>query len=543
MRLKKYLLILSTIFASKLCLAIDYLPGDIAPRGAPDGVINVADVLVLNRIILDPTIVPTELEKLVADMAPVGAPDDIINVADVLVLNRIMSGDITLPVISILPPVITIDSPINGAILTSSEVNVTGSVDKSSIIEINGIEIPIDLNFQFSTVVNLREGDNHLIIQATDIYGHQTAESVLVTSNRYISLPPNPVKIQITNNSDQTTVQGSAGAVEPGAEVIVRVNGISVYSTQADETGAFSILVTASSSDRIEIFQRDSSSVVSDSLVYVVGSGIQILEPAYSDTTEQYINVVALHDELLIDSGVMINDQHPCSYGTYSILNNHLLSDGDNNINVDLSHRDGTNATATTSVQKNINSDVYYFGADSYCSIGSSSVSFIADASNVFSDLHIDYDDDGRIDYKSSEASDGPTHIFSELGVHRVNAWFILSDGSQIKRSLYIVINSKEQLNGALSQIWVSFRDSLLQANVDSAATYVSPDSLGLYQSTFNVLSPHMASVFSNMTLPKIVTSDENAVSTILVRSRENTNKIFFINYHCCPVNFHSSTI
>ena len=122
----------------------------------PDGVINVAVFLVVNRIMLALMIVRTELEILVDDMASVGAPDDISNVAVVLVLNRIMSGDITLPVISILPPVITIDSPINGAILTSSEVNVTGSVDKSSIIEINGIEIPIDLNFQFSTVVNLR---------------------------------------------------------------------------------------------------------------------------------------------------------------------------------------------------------------------------------------------------------------------------------------------------------------------------------------------------------------------------------------------------
>jgi len=57
--------------------------GDIAPRGAPNGVVDVADLLVLTRFVegLD---VPTAHEKALADMNS----DDVLDVRDILLLRR-----------------------------------------------------------------------------------------------------------------------------------------------------------------------------------------------------------------------------------------------------------------------------------------------------------------------------------------------------------------------------------------------------------------------------------------------------------------------
>ena len=71
---------------------INYADGDIAPLGAPDGLIDVADFLVASRIARR-ELVPTELELSHGDLYPVGAPDGVINIQDLLLLQqRILQG-------------------------------------------------------------------------------------------------------------------------------------------------------------------------------------------------------------------------------------------------------------------------------------------------------------------------------------------------------------------------------------------------------------------------------------------------------------------
>lgn len=61
--------------------------GDLAPRGAPDSQLNVADVLILQRAVMN-LIAPTIDESLAGDVAPLGNPDGVLNAADVAVLMR-----------------------------------------------------------------------------------------------------------------------------------------------------------------------------------------------------------------------------------------------------------------------------------------------------------------------------------------------------------------------------------------------------------------------------------------------------------------------
>ncbi|MGI9341668.1 MAG: family 16 glycosylhydrolase [Gammaproteobacteria bacterium] len=64
-----------------------YADGDVGPLGAPDGLINTADQLVVNRI-LSGEVTATELEYSHADVYPVGAPDGVLNVQDLLLLQQ-----------------------------------------------------------------------------------------------------------------------------------------------------------------------------------------------------------------------------------------------------------------------------------------------------------------------------------------------------------------------------------------------------------------------------------------------------------------------
>lgn len=62
--------------------------GDIAPLGAPDGVVNTADLLVMQRI-LDGQLVATPLELAHGDLYPAGNPDGVIDLSDLLLLHKL----------------------------------------------------------------------------------------------------------------------------------------------------------------------------------------------------------------------------------------------------------------------------------------------------------------------------------------------------------------------------------------------------------------------------------------------------------------------
>jgi beta-glucanase (GH16 family) len=65
-----------------------YADGDLAPLGAPDGLVNSADYLIANRIVLE-SLTPTQLELSHGDVYPVGAPDGVLNIQDMLLIQRL----------------------------------------------------------------------------------------------------------------------------------------------------------------------------------------------------------------------------------------------------------------------------------------------------------------------------------------------------------------------------------------------------------------------------------------------------------------------
>ena len=61
--------------------------GDLAPLGAPDGIINVADYLIAMRIVVG-DLTASSLELSHGDLYPPDAPDGVISISDALLIMR-----------------------------------------------------------------------------------------------------------------------------------------------------------------------------------------------------------------------------------------------------------------------------------------------------------------------------------------------------------------------------------------------------------------------------------------------------------------------
>lgn len=158
------------------------ISGDVAPRGAPDGELNIADVLVLQRLVMG-IIAPTPQEILAGDVAPLGNPDGVLDVSDTLLVMRAVLGEITLP-----PPVdnqppppaqagtITVSDPVNGVV---SIAGGAGSVEAGAQVSLvnyeTGAVVQVTANPDGSFSANLNAADQQVLgLTVIDATGNQS---------------------------------------------------------------------------------------------------------------------------------------------------------------------------------------------------------------------------------------------------------------------------------------------------------------------------------------------------------------------------------
>lgn len=206
------------------------MPGDLAPRGNPDGVVDIADAVVALSISVG-KITPTDTEKIAGDVAPLAVPDGVVDIADAVVLLRVSVGLVTLPVAK-QKPTITITTPANLSVVIDEPVTVTGIVDDPDArVVVNGVLASVSGKSFTASGVPLREGNNVLTAVATD-YVNQVS-----TASAQIVLDTEPPRIAIDSPSDQfvtavdkITVTGMVDDVGVGTvnaqQATVTVNGI-----------------------------------------------------------------------------------------------------------------------------------------------------------------------------------------------------------------------------------------------------------------------------------------------------------------------------
>jgi len=145
--------------------------GDVAPRGAPDGLLNAADALILQKIVLG-DIVPDDTEKKIGDVAPLGAVDGLLNAGDLVVQQRAVLGEITLGIIeitSLIAPILNVGiSP-----TTDNPYLITGNASENATVDIYvegkfQRQAQSDGTGDFSIYVYLFDGLNNIQAFETD---------------------------------------------------------------------------------------------------------------------------------------------------------------------------------------------------------------------------------------------------------------------------------------------------------------------------------------------------------------------------------------
>ena len=140
------------------------------------------------------------------------------------------------------PPVITVFSPANGAIINEFNVTIQGTVvdDNLSTFTINGEAVPVVSDSFLHTLPLLTEGNNSVTLVATDASSNTTTETLTVVRDTSgLTGIPQPAVIVPTTNTNATTIT-LTGVALPSTTIQVD-GGASQVTTTTDASGNFSI--------------------------------------------------------------------------------------------------------------------------------------------------------------------------------------------------------------------------------------------------------------------------------------------------------------
>ncbi|MNS00683.1 tRNA3(Ser)-specific nuclease WapA precursor [compost metagenome] len=146
----------------------------------------------------------------------------------------------SLIILDTVPPVVTIESPVNGFTSTAKVVQVQGSIEdnrqliKAAALSVNGIVLPIEIVAagSFSVSATLKPGLNELILKATDVAGNTTS-----SESWKLTYQAEPVMVGNTAIVGKVLVFGTKA---PIAGAIITTN--TGYSTSTDEKGEYFLL-------------------------------------------------------------------------------------------------------------------------------------------------------------------------------------------------------------------------------------------------------------------------------------------------------------
>ena len=187
--------------------------------------------------------------------------------------NRSNPASVTFTVDTV-PPVITLEHPVDGWIGNQSLLTVRGTVSEAADMNLNGSPLTVMLN-AFSGEFQLVEGENRLELTALDWAGNLASMVFHVTLD---SLPPPiPVRERIVigdiDDEGRVTVTGAAGAVEAGALVrIVNNRSGDPFQESASDAGEFTVRALAEPGDLLTLTATDAAGNDSEGISLTVAT-------------------------------------------------------------------------------------------------------------------------------------------------------------------------------------------------------------------------------------------------------------------------------
>jgi uncharacterized protein YfaP (DUF2135 family) len=111
------------------------------------------------------------------------------------------------------PPYVALTAPTEGAIVSETEVAVTGESEPGATLAVNGRRVPVADNGSFATTVAVTAGDNSVTVAAVDPAGNRTERA-----RSFVHRPPENVAIALAPDSPRDA-DGTLLTATPEADV------------------------------------------------------------------------------------------------------------------------------------------------------------------------------------------------------------------------------------------------------------------------------------------------------------------------------------
>ncbi len=175
----------------------------------------------------------------------------------------------------ITPPVITVSSPVSGAVVTAASLHLLGTVSEPAALTVNGAPVTLDAGFGFDDLVTLAEGINSFTLVATDGNGNAASLTLTVTLDSAVPGPVDPSKVTVTAPAGGfAAVNGAAGSVAPvragwTAVVTDLLTGATV-TVPVGADGGFTASVAAQGGDTVSVAVQSTAGVAGPSRAFPV---------------------------------------------------------------------------------------------------------------------------------------------------------------------------------------------------------------------------------------------------------------------------------
>jgi len=257
----------------------------------------------------------------------------------------------------ITPPLVQINSPANGATLTSASVTVSGTAsDETALtgVTVNGVAATV-VGGNFNASVTLVEGANSITAVATDSSGNTTSTSIQVTYT-----PPDitPPLVQINSPANGATLTSASVTVSGTASDETALTGVTVNgipTTLGSGTFSASVALVAGTNTLTAVATDSSGNTASTSIQVtytppdVTPPQVQILSPANGATlTSASVTVSGTASDDTALASVTVNGV-AATLGSGTFSANVALVAGTNTLTAIAADASGN--TASTSIQ------------------------------------------------------------------------------------------------------------------------------------------------------------------------------------------------
>lgn len=148
--------------------------------------------------------------------------------------------------------------------------------------------------------------------------------------------------------------------------------------------------------------------------------------------------------------------------------------------------------------------------------------------------IAIDYDGDNSDDFTTTNPSATLQHVYSTPGTYTARLSVTDDENSTLSASLEIEVLDGAQMDSVFTAIWTAMNDALVDGDVNTALSFLTPGARTKYADIFDALLPDMAVLIASYSPLQrgFVTSEvaEYAINRMI----DGHDKIFFVYFVKC---------